>query len=298
MHFIRYSGDFRLTMQQNVFSIDVEDWFHILDAEKVPQYSDWDFQSSVVEKNFGRLLDLLDRKNVRATCFFLGWIARKYPHLVKDAAQRGHEVASHGFKHTLIFEQSPDEFGNDISDAKKLLEDLSGKRVVGYRAPGFSIMQDNAWALDVIHSAGYDYDSSLFPARREHGGFAAAETTPHIIATGGGDLYEFPITIDSTAGKDMCYFGGGYLRLFPYGLIRNRANKIIRQNRPVFFYVHPRDIDPGQPRIDLGFYRNFKCYVNLKTAYRKIERILSDFSFITFAEMVHQYEWKRNSKIS
>lgn len=284
-------------MIQNVFSIDVEDWFHILDAEQVPKYSEWDSQTSVVEKNFGRLLDLLDRKDVRATCFFLGWVARKYPHLVKDAARRGHEVASHGFRHNLIFEQSPDEFRSDIADAKKLLEDLSGTPVLGYRAPGFSVMHDNAWALDVIRGAGYQYDSSLFPARRGHGGFIGAERNPHIIATGEGDLYEFPITIDSTAGRNVCYFGGGYLRLFPYGLIRNRANKLNSQKRPVVFYVHPRDIDPDQPRTDLGLYRNFKCYVNLKSAFGKIEKILSDFNFITFTQMMNQYDWKRNDSI-
>lgn len=279
------------TQVRNVFSIDVEDWFHILDSEKVPKYSEWDSQASVVERNFERLLGLLDETGVKATCFFLGWIARKYPNLVIQASKGGHEIASHGYRHNLIFDQTKSEFREDISDAKKLLEDISGKQVIGYRAPGFSISNHNAWALDVIRDEGYEYDSSLFPAKRGHGGFDTPNKTPHIIHTKSGDLYEFPITIDSAMGVEFCFFGGGYLRLYPYFLIRNRANKVNREGRPIIFYLHPRDVDPDQPRVDLGFYRNFKCYVNLDTMFKKAEKILRDYSFQTFSQLINNYQW-------
>jgi polysaccharide deacetylase family protein (PEP-CTERM system associated) len=279
---------------RNVFSIDVEDWFHILDSDKVPKFCDWDSQVSIVSRNFLRLLDILDESNVKATCFFLGWVAKKYPDLVHEAVRRGHEVASHGFKHTLIFDQNSDDFRADISYAKKLLEDISGKKVLGYRAPGFSISNKNAWALNVIREAGYEYDSSLFPAVRGHGGIDTPNKAPHVIQTESGKLFEFPITIDTTLGTDLCYFGGGYLRLFPYPLIKNRARKISREGRPILFYIHPRDIDPDQPRIDLGLYRNFKCYVNLKTMAFKLKKILSDFHFLTFSEMIDEYDWHQS----
>jgi polysaccharide deacetylase family protein (PEP-CTERM system associated) len=283
------------TRQRNVFSIDVEDWFHILDSDKVPGFSEWGSQVSIVSRNFLRLLDILDESDVKATCFFLGWVAEKYPNLVHEAIRRGHEIASHGFRHTLIFDQTREEFKRDISHAKKLLEDISGTKVTGYRAPGFSISNRNIWALDVIRETGHEYDSSLFPAVRGHGGIETPNKNPYVIETESGSLFEFPITIDTTMGMGICYFGGGYLRLFPYGLIKNRARKISSEGRPILFYVHPRDIDPDQPRVNLGFYRNFKCYVNLGTMASKLKRILSDFSFQTFSEMVESYDWHQKN---
>lgn len=273
-------------IQRNVFSIDVEDWFHILDTDKSPSYNEWEGQTSIIDKNFHELLDLLDEAGIKATCFFLGWVARKYPHLVKEAKNRGHEIASHGFRHELIFKQTPDEFKKDITDAKKLLEDMSGGRVLGYRAPEFSIKNDMDWALDAIRESGYGYDTSLFPAKRGHGGYQTTAVGPRIIETKFGSLMEFPITVASTAGRNICYFGGGYLRLFPYWIIRKMAEKVIGEGRPIIFYIHPRDISLEQPRFDLGVYRNFKSYVNIATAKQKIQRILRDFKFTTFSNLI------------
>lgn len=285
-------------MTKNVFTIDVEDWFHILDAEQVPKLSEWDTQSSVVEYNFFRLLDWADEADVKVTCFFLAWVANRYPSLVREAVSRGHEIASHGYFHQLIYDQTPEEFRRDISDAKMLLEDQSGTKVYGYRAPGFSIKNDNLWALETIREVGYEYDSSLFPKKSGHGGYEVAALGPHVLPTNAGDLIEFPISIDSTLGFNICYFGGGYFRLFPYSVIKNRAKKINKTGRPIVFYIHPRDIDPKQPRIDLGRLRNFKCYVNLETTQKKVQNLLSDFDFETISEFIRNHTLKANGQDS
>jgi polysaccharide deacetylase family protein (PEP-CTERM system associated) len=273
-----------------VFTVDVEDWFHILDLPNAPQIDAWDGLPSVVERNFLRLLDLFDAAHVRTTCFFLGWIGRRYPKLVTEAALRGHEIASHGYAHRLVFELTEQEFREDALLSRKMLEDVAGCRVSGYRAAGFSATEQTGWFFRALVEAGYRYDSSVFPAARQHGGIVGASRAPQILRTESGPLLEFPISVVDAVGRPICFFGGGYLRLFPSRVIRRMAHRVLREGRPVVFYVHPREIDPGHPRLPMPAHRRFKSYVNLSTTEGKIQQLLSEFSFVTFQELASRLE--------
>jgi polysaccharide deacetylase family protein (PEP-CTERM system associated) len=271
-----------------VFSVDVEDWFHILDVPSSPAVSDWTKLRSCVERNFHALLDLLDVREVKATCFFLGWVAERFPHLVAEAAGRGHEIASHGYSHQLVFRMTEQEFREDIQKAKAILEDKAARAVRGYRSPGFSCTDEVPWFFEQIRSVGYHYDSSVFPATRGHGGMPGARLAPYLAQTQAGQLAEFPISVASLLRRRFCFFGGGYLRLSPYFLVRRMAHRVLAEDRPVIFYVHPREIDPAQPRLAMPALRRFKCYVNLKSTGAKIRSILRDFEFITFSQFLDQ----------
>jgi polysaccharide deacetylase family protein (PEP-CTERM system associated) len=266
-------------MHPSIFSIDVEDWFHILDVASAPRLEEWGRLPSRVERNFRRMLELAGERGARATCFFLGWIAERYPHLVREAAAAGHEIASHGYAHRLVYTMTRGEFIEDARRTRTLLEDLSGAEVLGYRSAGFSVTEETAWFFEALAEAGYRYDSSVFPARRAHGGMETASRRPCRI----GPLAEFPITVADFLGRPMCFFGGGYLRLFPYGLIRRKALEVLSENRPVVFYTHPREIDPQHPRLAMPWLRRFKSYVNLDTTERKLRLILAEFPMTTFA---------------
>ena len=271
-----------------IFSVDVEDWFHILDIPATPPMSQWDSLPSLVERNFRKLLDIFAEKDVRVTCFFLGWVAEKFPHLVKEAARRGHEIASHGYAHRLIYEMTPQEFLEDARRSKNLLEDLTGRPVLGYRSSGFSVTERTPWFFDMLIEAGYRYDSSIFPAPREHGGLATARFGPYRVTGSENALIEFPVTIKKVFGKPLCFFGGGYLRLFPYFLIRRMTSRVLQEGRPVIFYVHPREIDPKHPRLPMGAVRRFKSYVNLETTEGKIRRLTSEIEFTTFERFIRE----------
>jgi len=270
---------------KSILSVDVEDWFHILEAASAPDISQWDSLPSCVERNFRKLLDLFSEKNVRVTCFFLGYVAERYPHLVKEALDRGHEIASHGYAHRLIYTMTPQAFLEDARKSRGILEGISGQSVRGYRAPGFSVTANTPWFFEKLLEAGYQYDSSVFPAPRQHGGLNTSQYSPHLVAD---KLMEFPITVADVLGKRFCFFGAGYLRLFPYSLVRQMSRKVLGENRPVVFYIHPREIDPSHPRLSLGRVRTFKSYVNLKTTEPKLRHILDEFQVTTFAEFISE----------
>ncbi|MFB3828579.1 MAG: XrtA system polysaccharide deacetylase [Bryobacteraceae bacterium] len=267
-----------------MLSIDVEDWFHILDLRTTPSLETWDVLPSRVERNFNVLLDLLAEHDTHATCFFLGWVARKYPWLVRRAHDLGHEVASHGYSHQLAYTMTPSQFYMDAKEAKNAIEDAGGREVVGYRASGFSMTHETRWMFEMLAQAGYRYDSSIFPANRGHGGFPGA-FAPYRVHTAAGDLVEFPVSVTAIFRKPVCLFGGGYLRLFPWFLIRRAAQAVLRQDRPAVFYIHPREIDPDQPRLPMPIIRSFKCYVNLHTTEAKLCRLLQEFEFKTFQHL-------------
>lgn len=270
---------------KSILSVDVEDWFHILEAASAPDISQWDSLPSCVERDFRKLLDLFSEKNVHVTCFFLGYVAERYPHLVKEALDRGHEIASHGYAHRLIYTMTPHAFLEDARKSKGILESISGQFVRGYRAPGFSVTADTPWFFEKLLEAEYQYDSSVFPAPRQHGGLNTSKYSPHMVAE---KLMEFPITVAKVLGKRFCFFGGGYLRLFPYPVVRQMCRKVLGENRPVVFYIHPREIDPDHPRLSLGLTRTFKSYVNLKTTEPKLRNILDEFQVTTFAEFIKE----------
>jgi polysaccharide deacetylase family protein (PEP-CTERM system associated) len=267
-----------------IFSVDVEDWFHILDIHSAPALADWSSMPSRVERNFYHLLELFSTKNVRTTCFFLGWVGERFPHLVREAAAQGHEIASHGYAHRLAYQMSAHEFYTDANRSRQILEDISGSPVWGYRAAGFSQNEESPWFFDQLSKAGYYYDASVFPAKRCHGGMHTALRSPYVVGGGDSQLVEFPMTVAGWDKKPTCFFGGGYLRLFPYWLIRKMAHQVLADGRPVIFYVHPREIDPDHPRLPMSLSRRFKSYVNLNQTEQKILRILDDFSVVTFCD--------------
>jgi polysaccharide deacetylase family protein (PEP-CTERM system associated) len=273
---------------QSIFSIDVEDWYHILDVPSAPALSEWDALPARVEANFLRMLDLLAETGSRATCFFIGHIAKRFPNLVREAKTRGHEIASHSYTHQLVYTMTPAEFLEDASRSRKVLEDISGGPVQGFRASGFSVTEGTPWFFEKLVEAGYAYDSSTFPASRGHGGLRSGQLEPHGRATPSGKLVEFPVTVAEILGKRLCFFGGGYLRLFPYPLVKRMSRAVLDSGRPVIFYVHPREIDPGHPRLPMSASRRFKTYVNLDTTEGKIRRILADFPVTTFGDFLNQ----------
>jgi polysaccharide deacetylase family protein (PEP-CTERM system associated) len=273
----------------SVFSVDVEDWFHILDVPSAPKLDRWNELESRVEKSTHTLLDLFDRKNVKSTLFVLGWVAERFPELVKECARRGHEIASHGYAHELVFEIGQKRFEEDIKRGKGVLEGIAGQEVLGYRAPGFSLTADTPWFYESLVKAGFKYDSSLFPADRNHGGIANAEAMPHHVETESGSIMEFPISMASVLGKPMYFFGGGYLRFFPYQLIRSKARQVLRENRPVVYYLHPREVDPEHPKLPMSMKRRFMSYVNISTTIPKMERLFDEFEMKTFGELMLNY---------
>lgn len=277
---------FGVPQNASVFSIDVEDWFHIMDLPSAPRLDEWQGLPSLVERNFFTLLDMLDRRKVRATCFFLGWVAERHPGMVREAAARGHEVASHGYAHDLVYEMSPSDFLADIGRAKALLEDIAGRPVQGYRAPAFSVTADTPWFFENLARAGYRYSSSVFPGGRQHGGLRTFTTAPCIVETPRGAIHEFPISVTSVFGIQRCFFGGGYLRLSPYPVIRWMARRVLADGRPLVFYLHPREIDPTHPRLATPFIRRVKLYSGLRSTAAKLDNIFREFSFLSFAELL------------
>jgi polysaccharide deacetylase family protein (PEP-CTERM system associated) len=273
---------------QCIFSIDVEDWFHILDVSSAPDMTSWPALPSRVEANFLRLLDLFSdspgEQPNHVTCFFLGWVAERYPHLVREAVARGHEIASHGYAHRLAYTMTPNEFRADALRSRLVLEDISGTSVFGYRAAGFSSTEAIPWLFDELCASGYLYDSSVFPARRGHGGNPNSPLSPYLVAENG--LIEFPATVAELGPTRMCFFGGGYLRLFPYHVIRHMSRRVLANGAPVMFYIHPREVDPDHPRLPMPYRRRFQCYVNLHTTERKIRNIIRDFPVTTCSDFL------------
>ena len=260
----------------NALSIDVEDYFQVSAFDAQVSRAAWDSLPCRIERNVDRLLDLLQRHDARATFFTLGWIAHRYPDLVRRIADAGHEVASHGYAHRRATEQVPHEFYEDIVRAKRLLEDIAGQPVQGYRAPSFSISNRNLWTFDCIARAGYRYSSSVYPVRHDHYGMPDAPRFAHRLSNG---LIEVPLTTARLFGVNLPAAGGGYFRLAPYRLSRwaiERVNRIER--RPAIFYLHPWELDPEQPRVDgAPLLSRFRHYLNLGKTESRLTRLLGDF---------------------
>ena len=262
----------------NALTIDVEDYFQVSAFAPYIARADWEQHECRVERNVDRILALLDEHDTEATFFTLGWIAERYPQLVRRIAEQGHEVASHGYGHQRASELSRAEFSADIQRAKGVLEDLTGQEVAGYRAPSFSIGTANLWALDSLARAGHRYSSSIYPIRHDHYGMPDAPRFMHQAADG---LIEIPITTLRLFNRNLPSSGGGYFRLLPYALSRwmlQRVNDADQES--AVFYFHPWEIDPGQPRID-GIDRKtrFRHYVNIHRMDRRLQSLLGDFKW-------------------
>lgn len=274
---------------QNILSIDVEDWFHILDSPAVPKINEWSKLPLHAEASMEKILAMLEATGTKATFFWLGWMAQRFPGLVRKCQTAGHEIASHGYGHVLAYEVGREEFTEDVNKAKTILEDITGEPIRGFRAPGFAITEKSPWAFDVIKSVGYDYDSSVFPASCGHGGIIDAPMGPYFIETDSGMLPEIPMSVIETFGRRVSLFGGGYLRLAPQWLIRWGIKRLHKQDQPLIVYVHPREIDPDHPRLPLSLKRRFKCYVNLKSTMPKLEWLCENYPFCTMHEMIENF---------
>lgn len=260
-------------------SVDVEEWFNILDIPGEIPLEKWGDQENRLGRNLERILAIFREYNVKATCFWLGYFAEKYPELVRTCAAEGHEIASHGYAHIMAYKALRKDFREDITRAKGILEDIIQKPVLGFRAAGFSTIGTSSWVMDEIRGAGYVYDSSIFPGSRTTGGSASSTLGIHTIHTAAGDLLEIPQSMVTLFGKRFCMFGGGYLRLFPYRLVKLGIKQLDRKNLPLVVYVHPRELDPDHPRLRMSPIRRFKSYVNLKTVHSKLSRLCGEYPF-------------------
>lgn len=262
----------------NALTIDVEDYFQV--SALAPHFprSAWESTPCRVERNVDRILELLAERDARATFFVLGWVAERYPQLVRRIAERGHEVASHGYSHERASAQSRERFLADIVLARAVLEDIGGQAVRGYRAPSFSIGKTNLWAHDCIAEAGYTYSSSVYPVRHDHYGIPDAPRFPYRLDNG---LLEVPVTTTRLLGRNWPAGGGGYFRLLPYAVSRWQIAKVNRDDaRPAIFYFHPWEIDPEQPRVrEASSKTRFRHYVNLERTEGRLRRLLGDFSW-------------------
>lgn len=268
----------------HALSFDIEDWFHLVEIEAVSDPDKWDSFPSLVVPYTEWIVETLSQHNTRATFFMLGWVANKYPELATRIAAAGHEVACHSWWHGRVDQQSPPEFRDETARTKDLLEAQTGKQVIGYRAPTFSITPGAEWAFDVLLDLGFQYDASLFPARRAHGGYACPQQAHDFTNTPSGrSIRELPMSILKLGPAKLPFSGGGYLRLLPKWLIRHGFNSFARQGIPVVTYLHPRDFAPDGPRVPMSAWRKFKCYTGLDSTKGKLQMMLREFRFDTCA---------------
>ncbi|MBM4343602.1 MAG: polysaccharide deacetylase family protein [Deltaproteobacteria bacterium] len=268
-------------------TVDVEDWFHVLEAAEAPQPAAWARQESRVAANTLRLLDLFDGRGVRATFFCLGWVAETVPDLIGEIARRGHEIGSHGHLHQLIGELGRDGFARDLDRSLEALHKAGAGAVRLFRAPGFSLGKAQGWALPVLVSRGITVDASMFLARRAHGGYALKRRRPFdVVLPDGRTLTEAPTVPLYLGDRALPFAGGGYLRLLPWPALRACWEAAQWAGNPVLAYVHPREIDPGQPRMPLSAKRRFKYYVGLSTTLPKLERLLGRYRFGSIGQVI------------
>ncbi len=267
----------------NALTVDFEDWYQGLE---IPP-ADWNGFEDRIEYSAHRVLQLFAERGVRATFFVLGPVAERYPRLVREIADLGHEVATHGWSHTMIYRMTPETFRTELKRSIALLEELSGQSVVGHRAPFFSITRASLWALDILGECGIRYDSSIFPVLNDRYGIEDAPRWPHRIdARSAAALQEFPITTWRLLGRNVPVGGGAYFRIFPYLFTRTAFASINRTGQPVVFYIHPWELDPEHPRIPLPRRVAATHYVNLKATEPRLRRLLSDFSFAPMREVL------------
>lgn len=309
----------------NVLTIDLEDYYMVSAFESVVKRENWQYYESRIECNTHRILDILSAASphlpklrdpismpftlepepgVKATFFCLGWVAERHPQLIKEIDRRGHEIACHSYDHKLVYNMTPKQFREDIRTSKRTLEDILGKKVIGYRAPSYSITEKSLWALKILAEEGYQYDSSIFPIHHDRYGIPTAPRFPFLINLEGGinikfnmstefnsqmvnnlreadAIVEFPMSTGDYFGINTPISGGGYMRLLPYSVMKAGLRRINKtENRPFVFYIHPWEIDPDQPRFpNIPFSTRFRHYINLDKTIKKIKMLLLDFKF-------------------
>lgn len=274
----------------NILTFDIEEWFHLLDFDATRGEEQWKNYEMRIHENIERLFRVLEDTNTNATFFIIGWVAKTYPDLVRRIAEK-YQIGSHTMSHQLVWQQSRKEFCEDVSASIKLLEDITGKKVECFRAPGFSIRESEAWAFETLYDLGIRYDSSVFPAPASHGGMPSyGAAVPSIVEVGGVQMKEFPIPYHKVAGQHIVFNGGGYFRLMPYNVIRSWSKQC---GNYCLSYIHPRDLDAGQPMLEgLPLTRRFKSYVGLKGAEKKLRQYLTDFRFTDIETAVNEVDWQ------
>jgi polysaccharide deacetylase family protein (PEP-CTERM system associated) len=272
----------------NAFSVDVEDYFQVGAFEDTISRDAWDGFEPRVERNTRRLLDLCGEHGVKGTFFVLGWVAERWPELVRDIQRAGHELGTHGQDHRRVTRMTPDEFREDVRRSKRTIEDVAGVEVIGYRAPNYSIVRETLWAVDVLAEEGFRYDSSIFPIRHDRYGIPDFPRFPRPLrGENGTALHEFPISTIRLAGMNLPFVGGGYLRHFPLPFIRwgmRRVNGMER--RPAIVYIHPWELDPDQPVQPVGVFKRFRHYRNLGRTEERLAKLFSEYHFASCREVL------------
>lgn len=276
----------------NALTIDVEDYYHVSGCERTVDRNAWPMYESRVVENTQRLLELLEAYRVRATFFVLGWVSDRFPQLVRQIRALGHEIGSHSYWHRLVYQQTPDQFRDDLRRSRDVLQDTLGEPVTLYRAPSFSITQRSRWALEILVQEGFHVDSSIFPVRHDRYGMPDAETRIHRIETPSGTLWEFPPSVVRLGRVNVPVAGGGYFRLYPLAVTCRCIRQINhRQSIPAMFYVHPWEIDPRQPRVRFPSYlARFRHYLNLSSTQRKLEVLLNHVRFGTVSDAMKCFD--------
>jgi polysaccharide deacetylase family protein (PEP-CTERM system associated) len=278
------AGDSRII---NAMTIDVEDYFQVSAFDAVLPRSRWDSMESRVVANTERLLGIFDEHNVRATFFVLGWVAERFPGLVSGIAGRGHEVASHGYGHQLVYDLSPAAFRDDIRRSKAVIESAAGATVRGYRAPSFSITSRSLWALDLLIEEGFEYDASIFPIHHDRYGIPTSPRHGYRVERRAGSIVETPGSTAACGPFNLPVAGGGYFRILPYAWTRWGIRRVNRRDRqPAIFYIHPWEIDVQQPRLEPGAVSAFRHYRNLHRTDGRLRRLLADFRFGTMRDVI------------
>jgi polysaccharide deacetylase family protein (PEP-CTERM system associated) len=281
----------------NAMSVDVEDYFQVSAFDRVVSRAGWDGFESRVVSNTQRVLDLFDRAGVSSTFLFFGWVAELFPAILREIAAAGHEVASHGYHHQLIYTLTPAQFREDVRASKSVLEQTAGAPVLGYRAPSYSIIESSLWALDVLVEEGYAYDASIFPIHHDRYGIPNAERHAHVLRRRSGALIELPASTMRVGGVNLPIAGGGYFRLLPYAWTRwgiDRVNR--RERKPVVFYFHPWEIDPGQPRFAVGRASRIRHYTGLDRTPARLRRLLSEFRFKSVAAVLNLHATEASAR--
>ena len=272
----------------NAMSVDVEDYFQVSAFDRVVSRAGWDDFESRVVPNTERILELFASEGVCATFFVLGWVAERFPRLVRQIAAAGHEIASHGYHHQLLYTLTPAQFREDVRAAKALLEQASGTPVIGFRAPSYSIVESSLWALDILIEEGYAYDTSIFPIHHDRYGIPNAERHEHVVRRKAGTLIELPASTTRVGKVNLPIAGGGYFRLLPYAWTRwgiSRVNR--REQKPVVFYFHPWEIDPDQPRFAVGAASRLRHYTGLDRTPERLRRLMREFRFTSVAGVLN-----------
>jgi polysaccharide deacetylase family protein (PEP-CTERM system associated) len=284
----------------NAFTVDVEDYYHVSGFERWIRREQWDGFESRVVSNTRRVLELLDRFGVKATFFVLGWVARRHPEIVREIHRCGHEIGSHGFWHRLIYRQSPEDFRKDLCESRRVLEDIIDEEVIAYRAPSFSITSQSRWAIDILVQEGFRIDSSVYPIRHDRYGMPGASREVHRITSPSGTICEFPPSVAKLAGFRVPVGGGGYFRLYPLPWtcrLLQQINNI--EGWPFLIFIHPWEVDPGQPRIrEASALARFRHYVNLSGTERKLESLLSRFRFGPLRDVIAHLTHRESAEVA